>query len=139
MKKQYVKIGLIISIILGILLCVGCKNLGKTYWSYDCVWYSEKPYVYLIPGGSTAILKIDEQEYNCSTESEPDGTGINFYIIDENNNDIYLWKAESKIKNDKLYLTVVEDNISDYQGKTIELIQISYDEKTIEELVNKQK
>lgn len=32
MKKQYVKIGLIISIILGMLLCTGCKNLRKVYW-----------------------------------------------------------------------------------------------------------
>lgn len=74
------------AIILGIVslvcafICVGCKNLRKVYWDYDCVWYSEELFVYLVSGGSTAILKIGEQEYNCSTESEPDGTSINFYI-----------------------------------------------------------
>ena len=51
MKKQYVKIGLIISIILGMLLCTGCKNLRKVYWDYDCF-----------------------------TETKLDGIGINFYI-----------------------------------------------------------
>ena len=39
-------------------------------------------------------------------------------------------EAKCELKDGKLYLTVVVDNISDYEGKTIELIQIPYDETT---------
>ena len=124
MKKTYIKIGLIISIILGMLLYTGCKNLKKVYWDYDCVWYSESPYIYMPAGGNKAVLEISGTKYNCSTEAEPGGVGINFYVEGTNDEDIYLWKTECKVKNEKLYLTIVEDNISDYEGKTIELIQI---------------
>lgn len=137
MKKR-IRYFVVVAIVV-LLACVGCKNLKKGYWSYDCVWYSEKPYVYLVSGGSIAVIGIDEQEYDCFTEKKLDGTGVNFYIKGIDNEDIYLWKTESNIKNDKLYLTIVEDNISDYQGKTIELVQIPYDEKTIEELLDKYK
>lgn len=91
---------------------------------YDCVWYSETPYIYMLAGGNTAVIKVDEQKYDCFTETKLDGTGINFYIKGIDNEDIYLWETESNVKDDKLYLKIVVDNISDYEGKTIELIQI---------------
>ena len=135
MKKQYVKIGLIISIILGMLLCAGCKNLKKVYWDYDCVWYSETPYIYMPAGTSLLILEVDGIKYDVTSLKDMDGESITFldyskYIYGEV---VVLWEAKCKVKNDKLYLTIVEDNISDYQGKTIELTQIPYDEKFLEE------
>ena len=125
-KKKYFAVLLIVVL----FVCVGCKNLKKVYWDYDCVWYSETPYIYMLAGGSTAIIKVGEQKYDCFTETKLDGTGINFYIKGIDNEDIYLWETESNVKDDKLYLTILVDNISDYQGKTIELIQIPCDETT---------
>ena len=141
MKKTYIKIGLIVSIILGMLLCAGCKNLKKVYWDYDCVWYSETPYIYMPAGTSALILEVDGVRYDVTTGKRPDGTGISFYdnskgLNDENS---LLWETECKLKDDKLYLTIIIDNISDYQGKTIELVQIPYDNEIIEELVKKYK
>lgn len=99
------------------LLCTGCKNLKKVYWDYDCVWYSEIPYIYMPAGGNKAVLEISGTKYNCSLEKEPGGVSINFYIEGTDEEDIYLWKTECKVKNEKLYLTIVEDNISDYEVK----------------------
>ena len=135
MKKTYIKIELIISIILGMLLCTGCKNLKKVYWDYDCVWYSENPYIYMPAGTSLLTLEVDGIKYDVALIGNMDGESITFldyskYRYDEM---VVLWEVESKVKNDKLYLTIVEDNISDYQGKTIELTQIPYDEKFLEE------
>ena len=135
MKKTYIKIELIISIILGMLLCTGCKNLKKVYWDYDCVWYSENPYIYMPAGTSLLTLEVDGIKYDVALIGNMDGESITFldyskYRYDEM---VVLWEVESKVKNDKLYLTIVEDNISDYQDKTIELTQIPYDEKFLEE------
>ena len=135
MKKQYVKIGLIISIILGILLCTGCKKLSKSYWDYDCVWYSETPYIYMPVGTGLLILEVDGIKYDVASLEDMDGESITFldYSKYRYGEVVVLWEVKCKVKNDKLYLTIVEDNISDYQGKTIELTQIPYDEKFLEE------
>lgn len=67
MKKTYIKIGLIVSIILGMLLCVGCKNLKKMYFNYDCVWYSETPYIYMPTGTNALVLEVDGVRYDVTT------------------------------------------------------------------------
>ena len=79
-----------------------------------------------------AVLNIDGVRYDTPTGVKYDGTGIFFY---DNTKDIsdesaILWEAKCELKDGKLYLTIVVDNISDYEGKTIELIQIPYDETT---------
>ena len=132
MKKRNIKIGLITSIILGMLLCTSCKNLTKVFWQYDCVWYSEQPYIYMPANDNCAILNIDGVEYDAATGVKYNGTGIFFYdsSMDTNDENSLLWEAKCELKDGKLYLTIVVDNISDYEGKTIELVQIPYDETT---------
>lgn len=137
MKLKY----FVIVMLVVLFTCVGCKKLSKSYWDYDCVWYSETPYIYMPTGTNAMVLEVDGVRYDVTTGERPDGTGISFYdnskgLNDENS---LLWETECKLKDDKLYLTVIIDNISDYQGKTIELVQIPYDEKTIEELLDKYK
>lgn len=135
MKKRSIRIGLIISIILGMLLCTGCKNLKKVYWDYDCVWYSKSPYIYMPAGTRFLILEIDGISYDVASRGSMDGESMIFldYSKYRYGEESVLWEMECKVKNDKLYLTIVEDNISNYQGKTIELTQIPYDEKFLEE------
>ena len=125
MIKRSIKIGLIISIILGIL-CTGCKKLSKSYWNYDGVWYSENPYIYMPTGTNLIKIEVDGIRYDVATREEPDGTGMIFldYSKYKNGEEVILWQVGCNLKNDKLYLTIIVDNISDYQGKTIELIQI---------------
>ncbi len=130
MKKVIKSYSIILLVVLS--MCTGCKNLTKVFWQYDCVWYSEKPYIYMPANDRNAVLNIDGVRYDTPTGVKYDGTGIFFY---DNTKDIsdesaILWEAKCELKDGKLYLTIVVDNISDYEGKTIELIQIPYDETT---------
>ena len=131
MKKKQ----LIILLFVCIYLCVGCKKLSKTYWDYDGVWYSENPYIYMPAGTRFLILEIDGISYDVASRGSMDGESMIFldYSKYRYGEESVLWEMECKVKNDKLYLTIVEDNISDYQGKTIELTQIPYDKKFFEE------
>ena len=131
MMKKVIKCYSIILLVV-LSMCTGCKKLTKVFWQYDCVWYSEEPYIYLMANDRHAVLNIDGVGYDAAAGVKYDGTGIFFYdnsmnICDEST---LLWEAKCELKDGKLYLTVVVDNISDYEGKTIELIQIPYDETT---------
>lgn len=116
---------LLISILLLTLpLLCGC---GKKFWEYDCVWVSDEPYVY-IPSSTSqnATLILDGVTYDTNCAWENDGSGIDFYDpeIEHGINDkSIIWSVSCKIKEDKLYITVNTDNVSNYEGKTIILHQ----------------
>lgn len=112
-----------------IIVCLsGC---GKEFWEYECIWYSEDPYVHIETQGHDAIIELDGVIYDITTGWENDGTGITFYSksIDEGRTEAsIIWVSECKVKEGKLYLTIVEDRISDMEGKTIILEQKAYGE-----------
>ena len=117
--------------IITILLCMigcsvwltGCQNY---YWDYDCRWVSDVPKVELYQGCGSGRMIIDEVEYEFVTAQSNNATYIEFYEKDpsfENDVGKLLWKADTKLKNGKLYLTIATDNISDYEEQTIILRQ----------------
>jgi len=66
-------------------------------------------------------IKIYDKDVREQLERDENG-----YIIDLDA--ALLWKADTEEKDGKLYLTVTEDNISNYVGKTIVLEFRSYEE-----------
>ena len=115
-----------------ILLCmVGCcfvwlVGCQKYYWDYDCCWVSDEPKVELFQGCGSGRMTIDRVEYEFVTAQSNNATYITFYEKDpsfENDLGKLLWKADTELKNGKLYLTITIDNISNYRGQTIILSQ----------------
>lgn len=104
-------------ILISVMLLTACQ---KYYWDYECDWVSESPLIVLRRGGcGNGYMIIDGIEYQFNTWQSNDAKEITF--CDENNN--VIWQADTTLKKDKLFLTVTIDNISNYQGKTIELTQ----------------
>ena len=80
-------------------------------------------------------MEIGGKVYDLGLAYANDGTSITMddpELFDEVNNsdeeltkeaieNITIWQADTVVKDGKLYLTVTKDNISDYEGKTIEL------------------
>lgn len=118
-NKHYFKKILFIMISIAILFLIsGC---GKKFWEYDNAWISDTPYIYLPTNEHYIDVEIDGvvQRFDCAWEN--DGTCIYLYM------DEYSFEEEiavkTIIKNDVLYLSFIEDSISDYEGKTIALHQ----------------
>ena len=71
-------------------------------------------------------MVIDGIAYDFITAQANDATDITFLndsssIQDES--DRVIWVANTVLKDEKLYLTITLDNISDYCGKTVVLLQ----------------
>lgn len=101
----------------------GCQNY---YWDHDCCWVSNEPKVELFQGCGSGRMTIDDEEYEFYTAQSNNATYIEFYEKDtDTENDLgkLLWKADTELKNGKLYLTITIDTISDYEGQTIILDQ----------------
>ena len=130
MRKNMKKKWAILSIFITIFL-TGCR---KEFWEYECIWYSESPYVYIETQGHDAIIEVDGVLYDITTGWENDGTGITFYSksIDEGRTEeSIIWVSECKVKGGKLYLTIIEDRVSDMDGETIILEQKAYTRNVI--------
>ena len=107
-----------------LLPCVGCK---KYYWDYNCTWVSENPEIVLFQGARNGEMTIDDIRYEFYTRRANDAKYIYFYVVENNDfeSKTYLWKADTTLKDNKLYLKITEDYISDYQGKILVLEQKS--------------
>lgn len=111
---------LYISLIICVLSFVGCEGLNKYYWDYECNWVCDTPQITIYKGAGGGEMTIDGVTYNFYTRRANNATYIYFYTIENNDfqNRIYLLKADTVFENDKLYLTITEDYISNYQGQT---------------------
>lgn len=117
-------------LILAMLCTAGCSvglvGCQKYYWEYDCCWVSEEPKVELNKGCGSGLMTIDNVEYEFYTAQSNNATYIIFYEKDKSlENDLgkLIWKANTVLKDGKLYLTITIDNISDFVGKTIVFLQ----------------
>lgn len=102
---------------------VGCQ---KKYWDYDCCWVLDEPKVELYQGCGSGRMTINDVEYEFYTAQSNNATYIIFYEQSfdlENGLEKLLWKADTELIDEKLYLTITIDNISDFEGKTIVLLQ----------------
>ena len=71
-------------------------------------------------------MTINDVEYEFYTAQSNNATYIIFYEQSfdlENGLEKLLWKADTELIDEKLYLTITIDNISDFEGKTIVLLQ----------------
>ena len=73
-------------------------------------------------------MTIDDIRYEFCTRSANNAKYIYFYVVENNDfeSKTYLWKADTTLKDNKLYLKIAEDYISDYQGKILVLEQKSF-------------
>lgn len=112
------------SLILCLALCLvaGCRGCRKYYWDYNCSWVCDEPQVELYEACGNGRMVIDDFEYNFCTAQANNATDITFYIEKDGQHKV-LWEADTVLKDGKLYLTITQDNISNYQGKTIILLQ----------------
>lgn len=119
----------IIIVIVTLFMLTGF-NCSDAYWNYDCVWYSENPYIYMPSNGTYAIIELEGNKVDVDTSKDFDGTAITFYKHSDgaNSEEDLIWDTKSEIKDGKLYLTIIKDNVSDYEGKTIVLEQIELEE-----------
>ncbi len=104
-------------------MLVGC---GKYFWDYECIWVSDSPYINIPVGYHTATIELNGEEKEVYTSWSNDGTEIRFYDPDIDNGETeesIIWDTECEVKKGKLYITIVKDNVSDMEGKTIILEQ----------------
>ena len=113
------KISVIITLTLLMVLMTAC---GKKYYEYPNSWISEDGCVTIETNGIAHInyKGIDAKKtINILSDS---GQQYLYFCYDDNDNDCF-WEVNSSIKNDKMYLDIVVDNVTNLQGKTIVLEQ----------------
>lgn len=105
---------------------------AKKFWEYDCSWVSEEPYIYITQDHDDAKIQINGQVCEVNTAWKNDGTGIYFYEKNAKKDETedVLWETKTEIKSGRMYLTIVKDNVSDYEGKTFVLEQHSLREES---------
>ncbi len=108
-------INFLIFFLFGALVCGGCNR--KKYWEYNCNWVSEEPKIIFYRGCGEGEITLNAKTYNFYTAQSNDAKKISIYYDDNK----LIWEALTKLKNGVLYLEVITDNISDYNGKTIKL------------------
>ena len=137
MKKGKKYIQAIMSMIVLLVVSINLCSCQRTYFfEYEGVWYSEEPFIELNCVYYRGKMKIKDATYDLVLSYANDGIDIEMcdrtmrqeigkdvsgnpiFAITE---DMILWEADTVVKDGKLYLTVTKDNISDYEGKTIEL------------------
>jgi len=117
-KKLLRNIGLSLLCVVIVSTTIACKNTcRKYYWRYDCYWVSLNPLIVLDKGCGSGEMIIDNVRYEFYTGISNNATYIKFRV---NQNEV-LWKADTKLKGEFLYLTITIDNISNYKGQTIVL------------------
>ena len=137
MRKGKKYIQAIMSMMVLLVVCINLCSCQRIYFfEYEGVWYSEEPFIELNCAYHNGKIKLNGIEYLSCLGYANDGVYVEMYnqnLVDqieqdENGNylsditdDMLLWQADTVVKDGKLYLTVTKDNISDYEGKTIEL------------------
>ena len=124
-NKFFKVVILCFSFVFCFFMFVGCRDFSKYYWDYNCNWVSENPKIVLYQGARNGEMTIDNIHYEFYTRRANNAKYIYFYIVknDDFESKTYLWKADTTLKDNKLYLKITEDYISDYQGKILVLEQ----------------
>lgn len=123
-KNQFLRV-----VVIGmsvISLCTGCGK--KKFWEYEASWVSDNPSICIVnsEGFDYVLLEIDGIQYELKTAHANDGSGITMYDLNINGaytKDAIIWDCSCKIEDEKLYLTIEKDNISNFEGETIILHQ----------------
>lgn len=101
---------------------VGCGK--KYYWEYSCIWHCDEPYCIDIPAyGTRGSAIINDEEINLYIENDDRDTEVEIYDSSNVNHRNLLWVCSMEVKKDTLYLTILEDYVSDNEGVTIQMEQ----------------
>lgn len=137
-----------ILVILTAIIGMSITGCVKRYSDYDCVWTSEDGCIQIDSTGKS-ILNIDGVDQSRRIDALSDSGQTYLYFtyysdsstesssaigteemsdtsgsINEDDSESYgstIWEATAYIRNGKLYLTIVKDYVSDWEGKTIVL------------------
>ena len=132
MISRYRFVVLLFAVIILLGTFTACR--GEYFFDNNGIYYSEDPFIEIDCANNRGTMIVDEITYHLSFGYANNGIYIKIYDedvrqqLDRNENghligtdSALIWKADTKEKNGKLYLTVTEDNISNYVGKTIVL------------------
>lgn len=121
---------LVVAICLFFVILAACH---KTYYfQQKGIFTAQSPFLELDCCSHSGTLVINGVTYQLDLAFKPNGSGISIFadkdsdqwVLDTIKDDIVfvdklIWEAETTEKENKLYLTVIRDNISNYAGKTI--------------------
>ena len=122
-KKNFKILIVLMTIFCAMLIFSGC---GKKFWEYECVWVSESPYIYMPANSHAVIIELNGEKKIADIGWKHTGLEISFYDPEIDNGitmESIIWETECEIKKGKLYITIIKDNVSDMEGKTIVLEQ----------------
>ncbi len=145
------KFEIVILMIWTAFIGMGITGCAKSYSDYDCVWTSEDGCIQIDSDTGISIINITGVDQSRRIDALSDSGQLYLYFTyysdisteassaigtekldeastsyNEDDSECYgstIWEADSYIRNGKLYLTVVKDYISDWEGKTIVLEQ----------------
>lgn len=102
-------------------LTVCLAGCTRYYWDYDCNWVCNEPYIELYQGCGSGQMVVGGEQYDFFTAQANDAMEIDFFFVqeDESAAQKLLWSANTVLKDGKLYLTITEDTIADFEGKTL--------------------
>jgi hypothetical protein len=119
-RKKY-----IIALVMVIMLLTGC---GKSYTDYPDIWISNEYNIQINPKQETAIIDNPEIDKDKIINILSNGKKRELYFcygneMGDGDPTKSIWKAYAKVKDDKLYLEIVSDKVTNLEGKTIILKQ----------------
>ena len=103
----------------------GCIfSCNEYYYDYHVIWYCDDPYIVFQGDRYYGFMELDGKNYMLDIASMAHGSTIYFYDESKMENgaireEFLIWEADTEIKDGQLFLTILKDNISDYEGKTI--------------------
>lgn len=117
--KKYIAVLMVIILSLTLISC------EKRFWDYDCIWFSENPYIYIDRRNLQANIEIDGEIITTHLSIENDGTNMEFYKNTGTQTSPVrntLFTGTVKIKSGVMYLTIEKDG----ENNTYTLKQQSY-------------
>ena len=99
----------------------------KYFYDYHGIWYCDDPFIEFVGDDISGVMDLDGKRQSIYVGCAVEGEVIYFHDNAPNEDGILdyplIWEANSELKNGQLILTVVIDNVSNYEGKTIVLNQ----------------
>ena len=126
--KKSAKIFTALIALLGICFALSGWSCAENYHDYHVIWYCEEPYIVFQGDRNYGFMQLDGKNYILDISSVAHSSKIYFYDESKRENGVVreeftIWEADSEIKDGQLYLTILKDYVSDYEGKTIVLNQ----------------
>ncbi len=118
MNKKILKWVSVFVIVFSLLTLTSCRN-KKKWFNYSCEWNCSEYNFHLGKQGNHAKLTYNEEEYSFDTAKSNNASYIRFYIDDKQ-----VMHANTTYKNDILYLEFTQDDIADFEGKTLTFTKV---------------